>query len=524
MITQQTAVDLATVFRHVADCKTTPHLTALMAMDYDVIGNFSGNQGGKTWDFAYMYFLRTMGIHPINRLNYLARKIRCVSPSLPIAGGNDEQDNTQYLELKKMIPPELIEKDITARSQLLVVRRPDGSKTIFDFKSHSQELQVFGRIQLSSCWHDEETPQDKRDECKMRLLAEGGDELFSLTPTNALTYTYNEIWLRAEEIYRTPIIQKKFNLPERSFQNKGSGIGCVQMASDDNPTLNKETIDFLFSHITDPDELAMRRYGIFKQMTGRIHKTYDPGSCYIDFNKIFDNGIPHNWMFAIGIDYHESRIPWSIGWVACSPENEWFLFQEAHPAIDGSNAYNTYEIAKLILRKSGDYRYSVSLIDPLAAHKQPNTGTSPKDDLNRHIATIRRDEGIGNDMYFEGWDTKGKHGRNEISMRFKNSARCGKPFNNIVKENGKITRLPTLWISHDCPQFNKSILTWCYGEHVSSNVKAVNDRKQVPQQKNSHDNMVLEALGKDVRLVNSSFLINNPPRQAMGRNRSITGR
>ena len=234
--------------------------------------------------------------------------------------------------------------------------------------------------------------------------------------------------------------------------------------------------------------------------------------------------IPANWLFCIGIDYHESRTPWSIGFMACSPENEWFLFRELHPAIDGSNAYNTYEIAKLILRNAGDYTYQVCLIDPLANKKQPNTGTSATEDLNRYLEQIRRDEGLGSSMYFEGWDTKGTSGRNEISMRFKNSTRCGKPFNNLVRERGKFRRLPTLWISHDCPKFNKSILNWCYGEYVTASVKAVNDPKPQPQQKNSHDNMCLEALAKDIRVLRAADLINNPPRQIRGRNRSITGR
>jgi phage terminase large subunit-like protein len=217
----------------------------------------------------------------------LARKIRCMSPSLPIAGGLAEQDNTQYMEFKQMIPPELIVSDITARSQNLVVRRPDGSNSVIEFKSTNQEMQKLGRVQLSSVWHDEESPRAIRDECKMRLLAEGGDENFSLTPTNALSYTYSEIWQRAEYIYRTPTIQKRFNLPEEEWPNKNTRVGCVQMATDDNPTLDPETIDFIFEDITDPDELDLRRYGVFKQISGRVHKTYSPEVCYIDFGRLF---------------------------------------------------------------------------------------------------------------------------------------------------------------------------------------------------------------------------------------------
>lgn len=850
MITQESAVEIATVFRHIGSCKTTPQLKELMGMDYNIVAAFSGNQAGKTWGMAYMYFLRVLGIHPVERLNKLARKIRCMSPSLPEPGGFDDQDNTQYVEFKKMLPPELIERDITNRSRNLIVRRPDGSQCVIEFRSHHQEMQDLGRIQLSSVWHDEETPRGLRDECKMRLLAEGGDEQFSLTPTNALcvdekteiltnrgwkkyntilmsdkvqtyniekdrmewkpltgfylneysgkmvelnirsfnalvtpehkwvvghvrkpdfllketkylnsknyikrisknvkslpdnpyytdefiklvgwiatdgsiykshlviyqsetankeksdiidsllkkypgdykktqreygdtiicgrkwegsgiiniwsisghlrlqlstilslpkhidneficslskrqlgllwesmilgdgytyengavilgqthnkdivddfaligtllgrivtvrgcqygrkpgyiaravapegrlseithyksmerkivdyngfiwcpstenktfvmrrngyvsitgnSYCFDEIWDRAEYIYRTPTIQDVYNLPEKSYPNEGTSIGCVQMATDDNPTLDPESVEFLFQDITDPDELAIRRYGVFKQISGRVHKTYDPRVCYIKHDEI-----PERWLHCIGIDYHDSRTPWSIGWMSCSPDNEWFLWQEFHPAIDGTNAYNTYEIAKAILRKSGDYQYNVCLIDPLANTTQASIGMSTTEELNLHLRNIHEDTGVGTRMFFEPWNTKGTTGRDQISMRFKNSRRCHKPFNNKIIETGKIKNIPTLWITHDCPKFNKSISSWTYGEYVTAAVKAVNDPKPVPKQKHSHDNMVLECLAKDPRVARADHLINNPPKQVRAKNRSIAGR
>ena len=102
--------------------------------------------------------------------------------------------------------------------------------------------------------------------------------------------------------------------------------------------------------------------------------------------------------------------------------------------------------------------------------------------------------------------------------------RCGQPFNNTIKEKGRTRRLPTLWILDSCPKTNKSIMNWCYGEYVTTNTKAVNDPKPTPQQKNSHDNMVLEAFAKDDRVKHSSYFINNrPPIQGNRRVRSITG-
>ena len=87
----------------------------LRKLKHKIIGLFSGNQAGKTSSVANHYVERLLGIHPIDEKNKLMRKVRCMSSSLPTSKNPEEGDNTQYLELKKLIPPELIEKDISIR-------------------------------------------------------------------------------------------------------------------------------------------------------------------------------------------------------------------------------------------------------------------------------------------------------------------------------------------------------------------------------------------------------------------------
>lgn len=503
--------------------KMTDQLAVLLKLKHKTVGIFSGNRGGKTASVAKTMAMRVFGIHPIADKNRLARKIRCMSSSLPESVDPDEGDNAQYIELKKLIPREMIIKDITARSQNLVVRRPPGlssKQTVFEFRSSKQELQDLGKISLSCVWHDEETPKAIREECKPRLGEEKGDEIFTLTPTNLLSYCYDEVWQKASFIYRTKTVTNKFGLPRVEHHNTGHDIACIQMASDDNPLLDEESLGIMFDDITDPDDIALRRYGVFRQISGRVHKTYDPSICYINFNNYFPNGVPYEWVHARGIDYHESRIPWSVGWLSASPDDEWFLHQEFHPAIDGPNAYNTYEIAKAIARKSGDYEYIVNLIDPLANKKQPNTLFSTTDDLNRHFNQMRREEGVGAACFWQGWDTKGTTGRNNIMTRFKNAVRCGKPFNNTIKERGMVKKLPTLWINNQCRHFHKSILNWRFGEYVATATKAVNDPKNTPQQKWSHDNMVLECLAKNQVLQMAAHYMKHKPTQMKRRHAS----
>lgn len=488
---------------------------------------FAGNRAGKTTTAARQYVMRAFGLHPIAEKNRLARKVRCMSSTLPTGSDADSQDNAQYIELKRLIPPEMIVSDITSRSATLVVKRPPGlgsDKCVFEFRSSKQELQDLGKINISSVWHDEETPRIIREECKYRLLQENGDEIFTVTLTNPLSYVVDDLWNRAGFIFRSRSIVQKLGLPQIEHPKGGNpDIAALQMATDDNPTLDEAAIERLFEEDDDATEL-LRRYGVPAHVTGRIHKTYNPAVCYIDHDKYFPDGVPYRWLHTRGIDYHESRIPWSIGWLSASPEDEWFLWNEFHPAIDGPNAYNTWDIVLAILRKSGDYIYPLNVIDPLANKAQANTGNTVVQDLNQYTHQIHEDQGLGTASIWRPWDTKGTSGRLEIAKRFKNAVRVGRPFNNMVREKGVARRLPTLWITTRCPHFHKSIINWRYGEYVTSSTRATNDPKATPQQKWSHDNMVLECLAKEKLLLNAAHFISHPPRQAQVNVRSATGR
>ncbi len=498
----------------------------LRRLNASVIAIFAGNRAGKTSSVAEHYVERVLGLHRVPKKNILAKKIRCMSSSLPEGNDPTMQDNAQYIELKKYIPYEQIEKDITARSQSMSVRRPLGlssPKTVFEFRSSKQELQDLGKINLSSVWHDEETPEDKRTECQMRLIQEGGDELFSITATNPFSYCYDKVFRRSAYIYRTKTVSEYTGLPQEERHNTGASIASIFMSTWDNPTLPKEEITRMMSEM-DPAEIPLRIYGVFTQITGRVHKTYDSSICFIPFKKYFPDGIPLNWIHARGIDYHESRIPWSVGWLSVSKNDEAFLWKEFHPAIDGPNAFNTYDISKHIARNSGNYYYTVNLIDPLANKKQANTLFSTTDDLNRHFDQLRREEGLGTPCYWQGWDTKGTGGRDQVATRFKNAVRCGRPFNNTIRDRGTVKRLPTLWICDTAPKFHRSIMDWSYGEYVAASTRAVNDPKPIPQPKNSHDPILVECLFKDSRLLFAAHLMSDPPRQQAHRQVSVTGR
>ena len=144
-------IDKLKLFENLLLFKKTPHLNRILTLKHGVLFLDSGNQGGKTSNIAFDYVLRILGNHPNPEKNRLSKSIRCLSSSLPESKDAEEQDNTQYLELKKLLPYEAIVKDITARSSTMTVLGHQG-KHYIEFRSTKQEVQDTGKVQRDSLW------------------------------------------------------------------------------------------------------------------------------------------------------------------------------------------------------------------------------------------------------------------------------------------------------------------------------------------------------------------------------------
>jgi hypothetical protein len=225
-------------------------------------------------------------------------------------------------------------------------------------------------------------------------------------------------------------------------------------------------------------------------MSGKIFKGFSEPHV-INIDRTFPDGMPHEYKHFRGIDWHEAT-PWACGWVSVSPDNEIFVHKEFNPSPE---KMITMEIARVIATRSGDYRYDLNLIDPLASKIQPNTGLSSLEDLNRIFSALKA-EGIGTGGYWQVWDTKSQKGRDEIRKRLQNSLLCGKPFNNTVKRDGITTKLPTLWIGDNCHETVKSLKNWRREEWGDRSALMTKDEKEKPQQRWSHFCTMLEGLMK----------------------------
>jgi len=451
-----------------------------------------------------------------------SRIFRFASQTLPTEkeelGGDTAQsaeiNNTQYPEFKKWLPKFLIKKDITVRNPAIIIHDPlagkwfgdqqhKGADIVVEFQSYVQAVQAGAGVQRMSCWCDEEPPFDFFEEQFPRLLVEDGDIIVSVTPANGMTWTYDDIFERASLYIRTPTICEYYLKEEGlvvtpyELTESDKDIAVIQAATDDNPTLSPDIIEESYKNTPDPDGtiVATRRYGIFKQATGRIFKNFHFNTHAIALDKygITQEGM-EDWVHGRSFDFHTAN-PHAIVWVSLSPRNEAFVYHEWNPS---PSTWVTSKLCEEIGNRSGFKRFACNLIDPLANTVNSNTGKTTIEEMNKHFHTLKM-EGKCGGGYWEPFATRGEVGRDAIKERLQNSLKCVTPFNNVYYEEGVEKFYPTIWIAHECQHTCNSLRHWRLETWVSNKQLTIKDKKENPAQKWSHFCTALEGLFKDVR-------------------------
>ncbi len=488
-------------------------IKALGDCQAQVIGIFTGNRSGKTESAAEEYVRRILGEHPIERKNIRPdtpiRTFRFASETLPTESDEGgEVRNTVYPAIKRRLPYYLIKKDITARRPAITVRDWQGGKDIIlEFVSYNQEVQSQAGVDRNSIYCDEEPPKSFYQEQIARLVTSRGDIIIGCTPTESLTWLYEDIFEEAGILYNSPHIIEYFfkkmkvrhAIKEILGGRKTDQIAVIRAATDDNPTLSKEQIDDkMMLYKEDEAEYEIRRYGIFHQISGMIFKDFDPRfntrgqfGHVVFRNEYFPEGLPHLWFHARACDYHQ-HTNWAIVWVALSDKNEAFIYGEYNPNPD---RFITTEIALEIAHRSRDYRFKIDMIDPLSKVKQSNTGLTPLDDLNRNMSELKR-EGIGTGGYWVAWDTKNKIGQDEIKKRLRNSRICGRPFNNRMSKDGRELLIPTIWFLDNCQQTIYMMKNWSKEDWSNRESALTKGEKDKEQERHSHFPKALEGIFK----------------------------
>ena len=511
-----------------SDFISTPVFTTLLHVRNKIVLLVTGNRFGKTKYFTRLISYRIMGMSRYPEHNILledkCRIIRLAAQLLPEDKKNEVR-NTIYPMLKAQLPSNLIVKDITMRSPVLTVSPLHGGPPIqLEFVSYGQVAQTQAGVDRRLIYADEVAPYAFYEESMPRLATTNGQFMVGMTPVEA-GWMHTELYERAKVYIRTPKVRAFMEhhlnqkVPQVERTDSKSDICVIQAASDDNPVFSvmvrqkkrdikagklskedfpyetvSEYLDSVFMY-DDDDTVAMRRYGLFRQITGAVFKQFQWQTHVVSAQRYFPTGeIPRIWKHARLIDYHQS-VPWAIIWIALSPDDEAFVYEEMNP--DPHN-WTTLGICKEMAKVSRDYKFTFNLIDKLAAHKQVNTNTSCMEDMNRIFSEMRR-EGLGTGGYWEEWDDRGTKGQDKIRERLINSRICGKPFNNLQKIDGKEQRLPTLWILDNCKQTALSLKNWKMEEWLSRESIITKDPKDKPEMKWSHFCKSLECCVKDSR-------------------------
>ncbi len=434
-----------------------------------------------------------------------SRTFRFASEKLPGQNKNTSDDgksaevkNTVYPAFKRRLPPSLLKSDITARNTDMIIRDPyGGDDIIVEYVSYNMSTQSVAGQQRMSTWEDEAPPQDFHEEQPPRLLAEDGDLVLTYTPVDRASWLFDDLYDKASVYYRTQAIvdfmKSQYNQTVHRVEHRqnGEGVAVIQAATDDNPTLKSSVIEELCSKYGDADTIAIRRYGIFRQLSGRIFKGFDYSTHVIRAEEYFPTGIPHEWVHARGIDYHP-QTDWHCGMASLSPDNEMFIWGEL---LMSPERYTTIEIAHELALRSKDYKFRLNLIDPLAEATRKDTVTVLTD-LNNAFSRLKKD-GVGVGGYWSTWDTKGERGREQLIERIKNSTLCKRPGNNKIMRNGVQVCLPTIWILDSCKATAHYMKNWRWEEWADSRSASLKDKKNTPEQKWSHLNMVWEAVLKE---------------------------
>jgi len=435
-----------------------------------------GNQGGGTATAMLDAAMRVLGIHPDKVKNNVTKPIRFVSKVVP--NDHEDEQNQQFVEFRNLIPPELWVKKLTARSKVGKVKRLVGGEIDVEFMASTQDLDAFMSVQRGAYYQDEEIDRTKWDENQKRLIkarsdGEYADTTLSMTPVKGLDWSYDSLWKRAKKIYRSKCLCEKFGYPPVEEHDVKSDIEIFCWATDDNPVMDIDAIDSLFYEFDDADELAMARYGVFRQVSGRIYKVYDDKIHKVKFDDVFDSSLFRNyWHYRI-IDFHPSK-PWYVSWIAVTPYHEWFVWNELVASHDKKTSHDLRDQIKAesLLDEDDEFNRR-TLVDPLAQVKQNNTGLSVFDDISMGELGLRRCESA---------DTKNAQGRMNIKARLKNAAICGVPGNNHFPTQPPDIRYghykPTIWFLDNCTGHMEHMKSWRYIDFKQAHVKATRTTKR----------------------------------------------
>jgi phage terminase large subunit-like protein len=275
-----------------------------------------------------------------------------------------------YQKLQELLPPHTLAsgnwgKAFDRLTQTL--HFANGSK--FFFMSYDQDVSKMGGASINRVHYDEEPPLAVRGECRVRVMAKEGDEIFTQTPVEGLTWSFDGLWI--------PATNEDYEVAPDVWIAEDTSVVRVDM--DDNPTLTENAKRLTLAGYS-AEERQARKEGRYVALHGLV---------YSDFRRsrhlIPETMPPKNTNVIVGID-PGIRNRAAVVWAYLTAEDQMVVFAEGY-----YEGYTVRQVCDEI--KKGNEFYEVKplfyVIDPAARNKQHQTGRSDQMEYADHgIVTI----------------------------------------------------------------------------------------------------------------------------------------
>lgn len=251
------------------------------------------------------------------------------------------------------------------------------------FKTYDQDTDSYAGANLHLIGQSEHCPKDRYEENLARLRGSGVRRFIGeMTPTEGMTWEYDEIWEAWQRRTRTP--------PD---------LEVFQGRTADNVTNLSEAYLARLESLPE-DQKRIRLYGEFISLSGLIYKEYRDwlideirGADFYGGHLCKRFTIPPSWPRTMCIDPH-NRKPFAMLWRAISPDGTCYYYDEFKPKEGG---LLVKEYAEIVKQKEGQFhdRISYRLIDTSARIEDPITGLDIQQELSRHgvhTRTVRKSE------------------------------------------------------------------------------------------------------------------------------------
>ena len=271
-------------------------------------------------------------------------------------------------KLKELLPVDQLvggqwEKAFDSKTQVLYFQ--NGSK--FNFATYQTDVSALQGVTLDRVHFDEEPPWMVFKESRMRVMARSGDLLFTMTPTEGLTWTYDFLWHN-----RGDQVEKDV------YHGQNKQVVVVDM--DDNPILSHEDKELALEGLSE-EERAARKRGHFVALHGLIYGDFSRKRHLVPHRP----ELPENVNVVVGIDPGIGKRA-AVIWLYLTPDDQMVVFEEA--SLPGATARQVCEVIKTFNAKH-EITPLYYVIDPAARNKNHQTGRSDQMEYADHgIVTI----------------------------------------------------------------------------------------------------------------------------------------